>query len=275
VTFGSVFGQDCIQAEVFNDLRSLAQSAVDGYNVLIMAGGPPNSGKTFTMLGEATERRGVVPRMIDEIFTIRERDSWRANLDVDTQILEVYDTRKMGDLLSRGMARAGVGPSVRLVPQGWDASGAEDTQLVVVEGAVTRRAASKQELRRMVQDAYRTPVSGQRARHVVLLVTLTRTNRATGAMTRSKLACADLAGYSQSANQEVVASYKALEAVFKALARGERRAPFRDHALTQVLQDCMGGSAKTVLLLTLPPSESSRGSADCFEAVSFATSARW
>jgi len=281
VRFSAVFGPESIQAEVFSELRGLVQSAVDGYNVLLMAAGPTGGGKSFTMLGRSAEERGLMPRVVDALFAIRERDSWRAHLEVDAQLVEVYDSRKLADLLSRSAGRAAVAPAARLVPQAeagtWAFAGefapAVGRQLVTVEGAVTRRAASSQELKKLLQDGYRKPLHPGRARHMVLLVTLTRTNRATGAMTRSKLALADLAGSGRGASPEVDAAYKALGAVFQSLARGDRRPPFRDHALTQLLQDCLGGSAKAALLLALPPEHEDR--ADSSAAIAFATSGSW
>merc|ERR1711874_109319 len=100
----------------------------------------------------------------------------------------------------------------------------------------------------MVQHGYRCAACQDRASHVVLLINLTRTNIATGSMSRSKLTLADLAGMNDwRASSDVAAAYKALETVLQALARGEKRIPFRDHVLTQVLQDCLGGEAKTVM----------------------------
>merc|ERR1712156_397369 len=107
----------------------------------------------------------------------------------------------------------------------------------------TRRCSTKQELKKLVAEGYRNPSRLWKARHVVILVTLTRTNRATGSTTRGKLAFVDLAGLSGGGGDpEVAAAYTALRAVFKSLVRGDKRPPYRDHVLTQVLQDCLGGA---------------------------------
>merc|ERR1719502_1015420 len=79
---GAVFGPGSIQAEVWNEIQGLVQSAVDGYNIAVIAGGPVQSGKTFTMIGGSNEGLGMIPRIIDQLYTIRSRDSWRANLEV-------------------------------------------------------------------------------------------------------------------------------------------------------------------------------------------------
>jgi len=146
---------------------------------------------------------------------------------------------------------------------------------VVVDGAVTRRVGTKQELLDLVKEgASNAGRAGESdPRHIVVLLNLSRRNLATGAVTRSKMALADLAGMGQFAHLDVTASYKSLEEVLRALAARQQRVPFRDHALTQVLQDCMGGAAKTLLLLALPPESASRQ--DSLRGISLASCGTW
>jgi len=108
---------------------------------------------------------------------------------------------------------------------------------------------------------------------VLSLISLTRTNIATGATTKSKIIVADLAGMGRQASRDVARSYKALEDVLRAVAANQQRVPFRDHALTQVLQDCMGGSAKMLLVLALPPERSEQ--LDTLQAIGLASCGSW
>jgi hypothetical protein len=285
--FSRVFGQDGTQADVFDCVKGLVRSAVDGHNALVLALGPVDSGKTHTMIGEGHETRGMIPRAIEELFAIRESESWRVDLDVDVQFVEIHDRRKIVDLLSSGIGEAHARePMVRIQPHivpplgaaplGRSyGGGAEATEEVVIDNVATRQVTDKQELRRIVQDGYaRSPA--RRQCHRVLILNLSRLSVATGAMTGGKLVLADLAGCgrcSSRASPEVAASYAALRSVFSALSRGERRVPYEEHALTQVLQDCLGPPAKTSMLLALSPEEAEVR--DSLEALELASLARW
>ena len=56
-----------MQAEVFEEVSQLVQSALDGYRVCIFAYGQTGSGKTHTMLGE-DGNLGMIPRAMEQIF---------------------------------------------------------------------------------------------------------------------------------------------------------------------------------------------------------------
>lgn len=56
---------------MFEDVKMLIQSAVDGYNVCIFAYGQTGSGKTFTMIGGGKGTfPGIAPRAYSEIFDL-------------------------------------------------------------------------------------------------------------------------------------------------------------------------------------------------------------
>jgi kinesin family protein C1 len=73
--FDHVFGGDASQAEVFEELSQLVQSAVDGYKVCIFCYGQTGSGKTHTMQGPdgcedtpGAPECGLIPRSVEQIF---------------------------------------------------------------------------------------------------------------------------------------------------------------------------------------------------------------
>lgn len=167
-----------------------------------------------------------------------------------------------------------------------------------VEGASSRRIADSREFMRVLNSAFsasegpyaapkspRTPastVSSARGEpHVVVVIHLTRTNRASGVAVRSKLVLADLApmcspvvgGTIGSSSKEVAAAYHAIEAIIKAARRdGQASAQStarRKHVLGQILRDCLCGNARPVFLMTLNPSPTEK--VHTTHAVTFAT----
>jgi len=279
--FSHVFGPDCIQAEVFNEVRGLVQSAVDGYNVLLLACGPVGAGKTFTMLGADREDRGLASRLCDELFMLRERDGWRASLDVEAQFVEIYDNKCMADVLGSNtgaIVQPSMGATMRGLPNPRAAATSSNFMATTTGGSAfhglsAHCASNSRELRRMIVEGYSRHTYPNRVRHMVLFLNLVRTNKATGAMTRSRLVLADLAGMGRHATPEVEAAHNALDVVLRALAGNEKRIPFREHPLTLLLRDCLGGKAKAALMLALSPNMAD--SMDSRRAISLASCGNW
>nr|KAJ0199931.1 hypothetical protein LSAT_V11C600319560 [Lactuca sativa] len=65
--FDKVFHPTSSQDEVFSEIEPVIKSALDGYNVCILAYGQTGTGKTFTMEGNE-DFPGVVPRTIEALF---------------------------------------------------------------------------------------------------------------------------------------------------------------------------------------------------------------
>jgi hypothetical protein len=60
-----------------------------GYNVCVFAYGQTGSGKTFTIYG-STDKPGLTPRGVTELFKQIEADAGKANYSVRLQMLELY-----------------------------------------------------------------------------------------------------------------------------------------------------------------------------------------
>eukprot|EP00913_Durusdinium_trenchii_P019087 g17938.t1 len=252
---GRVLGPKSTQEDVFSEVQGLVQSAIDGYNVLLATGGTKFSGKTHTMFGPPFKKpapgmpkerdwSGLATRVANEIFTIQERDDWRALLEVEMQVVEIRGDRTV-DLLGRTSrpdlndTRSGhlAFAGAMLLGGGGESS--------FIDGASSRRISDRNEFMRVLNSAFtatedpyaapkspRTPAStvstARGEPHVVVALHFTRTgdrqefsmtNRATGAALRSKLMLADLAPMSSpaaggtigSTNKEVAAAYHAIE----------------------------------------------------------------
>jgi len=105
--------------------------------------------------------------------------------------------------------------------------------------------------------------------HVLFVMKIHSISLSTGAQHTGKLLLVDLAGSERVKRSEVTGdglketieinrSLSALGDVVGAIARGDGHVPYRNHELTQLLQDSLGGSAKTLVFVNLSPSASSR-----------------
>ena len=73
---------------------------LEGYNGTILAYGQTSSGKTFTMLGvlENPELEGIIPRMINHVFTHVSKSHDDIDYMIKVSIVEIY-MEKLKDLL--------------------------------------------------------------------------------------------------------------------------------------------------------------------------------
>jgi len=107
--FDKIFKPQDSQEVVFEEISQLVQSALDGYKVCIFAYGQTGSGKTFTMQGETGDKRGIIPRSLEKIFSAKESYS---NLDwqfsIEASCIEIY-CDQIRDLL--------ISPPNNIIPQ--------------------------------------------------------------------------------------------------------------------------------------------------------------
>lgn len=96
-TFDRVFTPDSINADVFEELSQLVQSALDGYNVCIFCYGQTGSGKTYTMSADD----GMIPRAVRQIYDTAkslEEKGWKYSME--GSFVEVYN-ENLNDLLGK------------------------------------------------------------------------------------------------------------------------------------------------------------------------------
>ena len=148
-----------------------------------------------------------------------------------------------------------------------------DSGLVKVDGGVSRRVDSLAAL----VDALEAGVEGRSVAHtelnaessrshLIVSLVLKSVNHRSGAVTRGKLTLVDLAG-SERVEKSGVAGDKLKEAmsinkslsaigdVINALSSGQKHVPYRNHPLTMLMSDSIGGSAKTLMFVNASPAD--------------------
>ncbi|CAD6255819.1 unnamed protein product [Miscanthus lutarioriparius] len=212
-TFNSVFGPLATQEEVFTDMQPLVRSVLDGFNVCIFAYGQTGSGKTFTMSG---------PKILTE-------EGLGVNYRALNDLFNIQEQRK--DTICYEIA----------------------VQMMEVYNEQNRAVCS-------------TAMNDRSSRsHSCLTVHVQGRDLTSGTVLRGCMHLVDLAGSERVDKSEVVGdrlkeaahinkSLAALGDVIAALAQKKStHVPYRNSKLTQLLQDSLGGQAKTLMFIHIAP----------------------
>ncbi|XP_050045529.2 uncharacterized protein [Dermacentor andersoni] len=263
-TFDRVFMPHHTQEDVFGETNSLVQSAMDGYNVCIFAYGQTGSGKTYTLTGvsntEQLQAEGIAPRAFRRMFELVKENEMKQSFVVTATFVELYNERFV-DLL-----KANSNPEEKLEVRK-DSSGH-----TFVPGVTTEEVSNSAQLCECFARALRnrrvacTRMNAQSSRsHFVATVEITSTNRLNGAVLRGKLSLVDLAGSERldksglegqhiKETNSINKSLSALGDVIQALVTQQSHVPYRNNKLTMLMQDSLGGTAKTLMFVNVSPS---------------------
>mmetsp|Transcript_6450 Transcript_6450/g.9735 ORF Transcript_6450/g.9735 Transcript_6450/m.9735 type:complete len:1086 (+) Transcript_6450:167-3424(+) len=302
--FGGSSGNGNSQQDVFRDTKHLMLSVIDGYNVCIFAYGQTGSGKTFTMIGasdigsclqsngEFDELAGITPRAVSEIFRLVNERNAQCSAEVSVQMFQLYRDG-LEDLLkeAKGKKKAADDPLKRSINSNGQLkitlAEHSPTGLVHVEGAVSMLAETPADVMRIFElgAARRTTASTQMnaessRSHLICTLVITLTNRRTGATTTGKLTLVDLAGSERvdksgaqgemlKEAQSINKSLSALGDVIAALTTGGNHIPYRNHPLTMLMSDSLGGNAKTLMFVNCSPAD--YNVSESHSSLSFAT----
>ncbi|XP_068087909.1 kinesin-like protein KIF25 isoform X2 [Hyperolius riggenbachi] len=275
--FERVFSPCETQCGIFEEVRPLITSVLDGYNVCIMAYGQTGSGKTHTMMGphsdagtESGAELGLIPRTAEELFRlILERPAGCHSVEVS--IVEVYNN-EIYDLLAYD--RCTELSVKRDIITSKD--GKSDVPSLTYESA-----SNTEEVLNLVQKGLELRVKHSTLIHANssrshLVVTLTITTHAgfdepkhasdwqNQKSVETKLQLVDLAGsecvgmsgVQGAALREasfINRSLSALSDVLAALSERRSHVPYRNSKLTHLLQDSIGGDAKLLIMLCISP----------------------
>ncbi|XP_048128537.1 kinesin-like protein KIN-14E isoform X2 [Rhodamnia argentea] len=259
--YDRVFDGMALQEEVFEDTKYLVQSAVDGYNVCIFAYGQTGSGKTFTIYG-SDSNPGLTPRATTELFKILKRDSNKFSFSLKAYMVELYQDTLVDLLLPKNAKRLKL--DIKKDSKG----------MVSVDNVTIVSISTIDELRSIIQrGSERRHTSGTQMNeessrsHLILSIVIESTNLQTQYVARGKLSFVDLAGSERIKKsgssgsqlkeaQSINKSLSALGDVISALSSSSQHIPYRNHKLTMLMSDSLGGNAKTLMFVNVSPAES-------------------
>eukprot|EP00435_Cladocopium_sp_Y103_P011131 s3635_g2.t3 len=261
--FDGVFDMTSSQEDIFDATCDLAQSALDGRNVTVFCYGITGAGKTYTMYG-ALGADGLTQRMIGEVF--RKARLAGENVTISGSMMELYNNYLV-DLLRPidWQGRQNPTLSLRL-----DKSGSVQVEGLAKEPAMDEielQAVFHRGLEQRAVAAHAMNAESSRS-HVLFTVYVTREVEEGEGQVVSKLHFCDLGGCERLKKTEVEKEDRRLEAieinkslsalgdVIEAVAKKKKYIPYRNHKLTQLLQDAIGGGAKALMYVNCSPAHS-------------------
>ncbi|EEY65566.1 kinesin-like protein [Phytophthora infestans T30-4] len=281
-TFDNVLGVTSSQMETYRlCVAPLVQGFLDGYNATVLAYGQTGTGKTHTMAGTGFDGRGrekngelqgIIPRVIKAVFKKLQHEEKgdnqrRSDHTLRVEYVEIYN-EELRDLLhpettSKQLAIREDGEG-NIVIAGVKSEPADSMEAVfrhLVVGGASRVTGSTL----MNEHSSRS--------HAIFSLLLEQRDLTSGTRRFSKFHLVDLAGSERAKRTGAVAGrFKesvsinqgllALGNVISALGDDKRRigtaggtvhVPYRDSKLTRLLQDCLGGNARTLMIACVSP----------------------
>ena len=227
--------------------------------------------------GEATCTEGIIPRAIERILETSERlrsQGWEYT--VSASFLEIYN-ENIRDLLTTQPQATGKKQAWSDMKEGTidytiqhDAAG--NTH---VSNLIDIPISSISDVKTLMERAARnrsvgvTAMNSRSSRsHSVFTLRLQGTNASQGTVLDGVLNLIDLAGSERltqskaegsrlKETQAINKSLSSLGDVFIALGNKSKHVPYRNSKLTYLLQSCLGGSGKTLMMLNLSPATES------------------
>ncbi|KAK1404927.1 kinesin-like protein KIN-14F [Heracleum sosnowskyi] len=261
-SFNKVFGANVTQQQIYVDTQPLIRSVLDGYNVCIFAYGQTGSGKTYTMSGPdltTQETWGVNYRALRDLFEISKERADAIEYEVGVQMIEIYN-EQVRDLLviSSSNRRLEIRNNSQL-----NGLNVPDASLVPVKCPQDVLDLMEIGLKNRAVGATALNVRSSRS-HSILTIHVRGKDLVSGSILKGCLHLVDLAGSERVDKSEAVGerlkeaqhinrSLSALGDVIAALAQKSTHIPYRNSKLTQVLQESLGGHAKTLMFVHITP----------------------
>jgi len=262
----------CDQEKVFNDLgKGILKNAWEGYNSSLFAYGQTGSGKSWSVFGYGINK-GIVPMFAEQLFKEIETKKAAGGIEFEVKLsmLEIYNEVASDLLVTTAPGKKKPPLKIRQDPKkGFYADGLKEVLVNnydeinarMEEGTVNRTVASTN-----------MNATSSRAHTIVGVRFTQKSKNAAGKKMEKKslINIADLAGSERvdstgatgdrlKEGAKINLSLSSLGNVISALAKqseGQKvRVPYRDSALTMLLQNALGGNSKTIMIAAISPAD--------------------
>ncbi|KAF5401157.1 hypothetical protein PHET_05816 [Paragonimus heterotremus] len=259
--YDRVFTSGATQNDVFCDVADLVQSVVDGYNVCVFVYGETGSGKSFTLNGDR-DQPGLVPRMINRLFELLENPLFRTRCysDVSITLLDLYGNKFM-DLLVDYAEHM----DMDIKP--------DQNGIMQVQGTVRKHVGCAAEFHELYHKGLavrhtvetRSGITSAKS-HLIVTVSVMTTNKMSKTTYYGKITFIKLAGSDRNvkpgSNGEITREFQAINDslstlgdVITGLYLAQSDVPYGNSKLTTLMQDSLGGNAKTLMIVNVNETE--------------------
>jgi len=260
--FDQIFGPEHRQEELYSRLvQSSVDKVLEGYSATVLAYGQTGTGKTFTMgtdrkgmIKDTEETRGIVTRVLHQIFSSNE-------LDFMTVKISFYEINKeqVYDLINPSSSKVPlqvkeVLPVFKVV------------QLTEVEVSTVSEAVELLEKGSNIRSTEATNMNSSSSRsHAIFTISLVSRDMADGSTVTRKINLVDLAGSENLNRTQAVGNrfnegvginkgLSTLSRVITALSKKAAYVPYRDSALTKVLKESLMPHCFITMVSCISPS---------------------
>ena len=248
--------------------KQILRNAIDGYHCCLFAYGQTGSGKSYSMIGYGINR-GIVPIISEQLFVkAQELKSDKKSFGIRFSMLEIYN-EKVQDLMMDIPKRPKGGLKIRESKKHGVFVDKLSKHVVTCYEEIEEKMSEGNQNRTIA--ATQMNSSSSRA-HTIIAIEFTQKEIIYGNMTEkfSVINLVDLAGSEKVAKtgatgdrlkegSSINKSLTVLGMVISALAdigmgKKNKVVPYRNSALTRILQNALGGNSKTLMICAISPS---------------------
>lgn len=263
-TFDYAYGSNSTQKQVYEQCASpIVTCVLEGYNGTIFAYGQTGTGKTHTMVGDRSNHtnKGIIPRSFEHIFKVVNGTTDKQFM-VRCSMLELYN-EEIRDLLTKSDEKL----KLRRTKDG----------TVFVEQLTFHDVKDEAECLKLLdrgsnnKEVASTEMNKESSRSHTIFTLIVETSQigedGQQHIKKGKLNLVDLAGSERQKKTQATGkqfkeacsinlSLVTLGNVIQALVeKNSSHVPYRDSKLTILLEDSLGGNAKTIMIAAIGPSD--------------------
>ncbi|GMH36161.1 hypothetical protein BSKO_04029 [Bryopsis sp. KO-2023] len=267
-TFDNVYDESTTQIMVFEGAGvPLVENCLNGFNSTIFCYGQTGAGKTHTMIGELedNDKMGLAPRVFARLFERIQEETEKnetTTFAVDCSFLEIHN-ETITDLLNPNMTNM----LIREGTTGAYVDGLKAVKTVNGTDALELMKTGTQN-RKVTETKANKQSSRSHMVYTCFVEKKSQTEQGLERKTYSRLNLVDLAGSERNRASKATSdtlkeachinkSLSTLGRVIKELVQNQRSGhghiPYRDSKLTYLLQDSLGGNAKTSIIANISP----------------------